>query len=92
MEVQDTAHENKSSYLCILQKALHDALLQLSSRLRVTAHGDDDLDCVAVIQVSRHWPGSRIVHQNHRDLIRAIRFLHCLSLRSEERGRQRFTK
>ena len=79
-KIPDVLHD---SYLCVLQEALLDALLQLSSGLRVTAHGDDDLDRVAVVQVSRHWPGARVVYQNHFNLIGTVRLLHWLSLRDE---------
>lgn len=38
------------SYLCVFQELLLDALLQLSSCLRVAAHGDDDFDGIVVTQ------------------------------------------
>lgn len=74
---------DRKSHLCVLQQALLDALLELSSSLRVAAHGDDDLHCVAVVQVSRHREGAGVVHQNHFDFIRAVRLLHSLLLTVE---------
>lgn len=67
-------------HLCILQKALLDTFLQLSGSLGVTAHGDDDLDWVAVVQVG--WRGRRtgVVDQNHLNLIRTVGLLHAVGL------------
>lgn len=72
--------------LCVLQKALLNALLQLSGGLRITAHGDDDLYCVAVVHVC--WQaGAGGIHQNYLNLIWAVCFLHKLSLGQKAWGR-----
>lgn len=71
-------------HLCVFEKTLLDALLQLSGSLGVTAHGDDDLDGVVVVQAGRRGRRTCVVHQNHLDLIGTVCLLHAIGLRQSD--------
>lgn len=78
---------DRCSYLRVFEEPLLYALLQLSGRMRVAAHSDDDFDSITVIQGRWSRPRTRGVYQNHFDFIRTKCFLFLVHLWDKAEGR-----